>query len=211
MHARILRNRGKFTEMHKVFSIGLESLRCPAGAWLLLLEIIQHGTRAHVIDAQKLLRAFDSTSLVAKGHTALLRARVESDGGNDHALEAARIFAELGWRYHQAVALEIAGIPSEARHIYINIGASTDAERLRGAKRVSRGRPGRSTGSLTQRQRDIVQLLAREKSNSDIATLLGITRKTVRDHMSAILATAGVADREELVEWSRSVFPRSLS
>ena len=59
-------------------------------------------------------------------------ARFEPDKRDEYAMEAARCFAELGWPFHRAVTLEIAEIPSEARQIYVNIGATAEAERLRG-------------------------------------------------------------------------------
>jgi DNA-binding CsgD family transcriptional regulator len=134
-------------------------------------------------------------------------ARFEPDKRDEHAMEAARCFAELGWPFHRAVTLEIAEIPSEARRIYVNIGATAEAERLRGMRRPHRGRPTNRMSSLTPRQIDIVRFIAQGKSNSEIATLLDITRKTVGHHIGAIITNTDLRDRRELSTWAQNFIP----
>lgn len=48
---------------------------------------------------------------------------------------------------------------------------------------------------LTPRERDVLGLLAAGSRNSDIARRLGLTDKTVRNHVSMILIKLGVPDR----------------
>jgi DNA-binding NarL/FixJ family response regulator len=48
---------------------------------------------------------------------------------------------------------------------------------------------------LTARERDVLELLADGRPNSHIARQLGMTDKTVRNHISAILAKLHVPDR----------------
>ncbi|MEJ3749419.1 response regulator transcription factor [Actinomycetes bacterium KLBMP 9797] len=57
---------------------------------------------------------------------------------------------------------------------------------------------------LTDRERQVGELIARGMSNSDIARALGISRYTVKVHVSNILAKLGLPDRVHIVlAWSR--------
>jgi two-component system NarL family response regulator len=57
----------------------------------------------------------------------------------------------------------------------------------------------KSNSCLTEREREILSLVAAEKSNSDIASQLYITVGTVRVHIHAILQKLGTSDRQEAV------------
>jgi DNA-binding NarL/FixJ family response regulator len=50
---------------------------------------------------------------------------------------------------------------------------------------------------LTNREREVLQLIAQGKSNQEIATELFITLKTVKTHVSNILAKLEVEDRTQ--------------
>ncbi|WP_329125619.1 response regulator transcription factor [Streptomyces sp. NBC_01465] len=56
---------------------------------------------------------------------------------------------------------------------------------------------------LTPRERDVLGLIAVGSPNSAVAARLGLSPKTVGNHMSAILTKLGVADRGEAVNWAR--------
>jgi DNA-binding NarL/FixJ family response regulator len=61
-------------------------------------------------------------------------------------------------------------------------------------------RPGsevRGIGALTGRERQVLTLLADGRSNREIARALGVSEKTVKTHVSAVLAKLGVADRTQ--------------
>ena len=69
---------------------------------------------------------------------------------------------------------------------------------------VSAGAPRRSTWAsdieaLTPRQREVLLLIARGLSNTEIDVELGITRATCRSHITALLARLGARDRAQLV------------
>ncbi|MCG8358939.1 MAG: response regulator transcription factor [Kiloniellales bacterium] len=51
--------------------------------------------------------------------------------------------------------------------------------------------------TLTQRQREVFELLAQGKSNPEIARELGVSAHTVRIHISAILRALGVSNRTQ--------------
>ena len=65
---------------------------------------------------------------------------------------------------------------------------------------------------LTNREREVLALLAEGRSNATIAAVLGITHGTVKLHVRAILAKLGVEDRSQaaLVALRRG-FARMLS
>ncbi len=65
---------------------------------------------------------------------------------------------------------------------------------------VTRALASRTPDSdLSTREREVLRLLARGKSNKGIATLLGITEATVKCHVSVILMRLQVTDRTQAV------------
>jgi DNA-binding NarL/FixJ family response regulator len=69
-----------------------------------------------------------------------------------------------------------------------------------GAAGLVATRPGgdsRGIGALTGREREVLALLADGRSNREISRMLTVSEKTVKTHVSAILAKLGVADRTQ--------------
>ena len=56
---------------------------------------------------------------------------------------------------------------------------------------------------LTDRERDVLELIAAGRGNADIARLLSLSPKTVRNNVSSIFAKLQVADRSEAIVRAR--------
>jgi DNA-binding NarL/FixJ family response regulator len=57
--------------------------------------------------------------------------------------------------------------------------------------------PARDAHALTGRELQVLTLLAQGRSNREIARKLGVAEKTVKTHVSSVLAKLGVADRTQ--------------
>jgi len=55
----------------------------------------------------------------------------------------------------------------------------------------------RGIGALTDREREVLAQIADGRSNREIARRLGVSEKTVKTHVSSVLAKLGVADRTQ--------------
>lgn len=58
--------------------------------------------------------------------------------------------------------------------------------------------------SLTYREREVVALIAKGKSNKDIAAALVISERTARTHVSHLLGKLGLESRMQLAIWSHA-------
>jgi DNA-binding NarL/FixJ family response regulator len=108
-------------------------------------------------------------------------------GRRDEAAEA--------WRAARDTATRLGAEPLGA--------ALDDLARRAGLSTGSHPRPGAGPGgtsklaALTDREREVLGLLARGKSNREIGAELFITAKTASVHVSNILAKLGAASRTE--------------
>jgi DNA-binding CsgD family transcriptional regulator len=68
--------------------------------------------------------------------------------------------------------------------------------------------PRNLSAMLSRREREVLQLVARDKTDREIARQLGIGERTVRAHVSRIILKLGVASRVgaavAFVEWTVS-------
>ena len=55
---------------------------------------------------------------------------------------------------------------------------------------------------LTEREQEVLQLIARGLSNRQIADEMYISEKTVKTHVSSILSKLGVQDRTQAAIWA---------
>jgi DNA-binding NarL/FixJ family response regulator len=84
-------------------------------------------------------------------------------------------------------------------------GAQVATAVLAQASARSQTMPGAAFPGLTTRELDVLDLLSRGRSNTEIAALLFLSPKTVRNHVSAVLGKLGVSTRAEAVARARDV------
>jgi len=63
---------------------------------------------------------------------------------------------------------------------------------------------GMPLDDLTEREREILRLLAKGESNREIGEVLFITEGTVKNHVSNILSKLGLRDRTQAALWART-------
>ena len=63
--------------------------------------------------------------------------------------------------------------------------------------------PGPAISDLTPRARDVLGLIARGLPDDQIATKIGVSQNTIRNHVSAIYRATGLSKRSALVVWAR--------
>lgn len=72
---------------------------------------------------------------------------------------------------------------------------------------LSARREQRSEPSLTDREREILELLRLGLANKEIAARLGITVKTVKAHLTSLFQKIGVLDRTQAALWAERFAP----
>jgi DNA-binding NarL/FixJ family response regulator len=77
-------------------------------------------------------------------------------------------------------------------HLLLAAEAAGTLMRLAGA-----GGPGAGLDALTIREREVLAELTRGRSNREIARVLQVSEKTVKAHVSSVLAKLGVSDRTQ--------------
>jgi DNA-binding NarL/FixJ family response regulator len=82
-----------------------------------------------------------------------------------------------------------------AAHVGETIIDPTVASRL--VQAIADGQRSPEDQTLTRREREVLALIARGRSNKRIAFELGISEKTVKTHVGHVLAKLGVSDRTQ--------------
>jgi DNA-binding NarL/FixJ family response regulator len=82
-------------------------------------------------------------------------------------------------------------------------GSQVASAVLAQASRRSPTGPAAAFPGLSTRELDVLDLLSRGRSNHEIASLLFLSPKTVRNHVSAVLGKIGVTTRAEAVAKAR--------
>jgi DNA-binding CsgD family transcriptional regulator len=145
-----------------------------------------------------------------------------ADGDPAPALAAAGYYQSTGRPPERAQALEDAAmllaargdlpaarrVVGEAAGLYRGLGAQWDLRRaaarlrpygIRLGARGQRPRPAQGWEALTPTETQIAYLVAKGHSNPDIAAELWLSRNTVQNHISHILAKLGARSRIEIV------------
>ena len=130
-------------------------------------------------------------------------------GVKGHWQEAARLWERAGNPYQQALELTDAPDPAvvaQGLGILDGLGAVAAGNvvrrrlhrgGMRGLPRGPRATTKRNPGQLTNRQLEIVALLADGCTNAEIAARLYVSRRTVDNHVAAILVRLGISSRRD--------------
>jgi DNA-binding CsgD family transcriptional regulator len=187
---------GERTRLHA----RLASLLATAGPGV-AAELAHHSMASHDIPG-----AF-AASVQAAAEAERLGAPAEAHRHYDLALElwvrvdgaqrlAGMTRAKLGLK--SALAAAASGDVPRAVHLLRRIRARLDPGNGTGNGNGNRARPGPDPlAALTDREREVLSLLARGRSNREIGSELFITPKTASVHVSNILAKLGAASRTE--------------
>jgi len=89
---------------------------------------------------------------------------------------------------------------SEHKHFFTSRISEIVFARYIQEKGTLEGAPEKSR--ITDREREIVQLLAEGKSSKEIATMLGISVRTVETHRAAIMKKLGLKSFSELIRYA---------
>ncbi len=171
------------------------------GSWCslwLAIEVALYGTASDCERVLSLARPGDD--IVVQALLLLIQARLAHLTNDQsvtalHAGRAEAIFRAIGFRYFEAVAMEVGGRLREAHALYESIGAIPDARRLRGLQDAPLVRP-----RLTPRQEQVVSLVMQGLGVDRIATCLRISAKTAEHHLESAMQSVGVNRREDLKE-----------
>lgn len=160
-----------------------------------------------VAELGKLAQATESRllwALLAMSHGALLLAKDDLDGALPLLREACSACQQLNLPYEAAQVRMILGKAARragdeetarlefeaARAAFERLGAGPDAERAARASGVAPNPKG-----LSDREVEVLRLVASGRSNRDIASTLVISEHTVRRHLSNIFHKIGVTSR----------------
>jgi DNA-binding NarL/FixJ family response regulator len=143
--------------------------------------------------------------IAASAQGAVLLAEGDARAALDALRAACREFEELEVPYESARARMLVGLAyrtlgdedgarmelAVARRVFERLGAAPDLARLDALL----GKPGRAADGLTAREVQVLALVAKGKSNKEIAAELVISDRTVARHLSNIFTKLGVSTR----------------
>ena len=143
----------------------------------------------------------EATRRIMAGHPAVA-VLVLTMSEDDDSLFAALRAGARGYLLKEAGADDIArAVVTVARGETVH-GARASARVLDGVRGGMLGAPA-PFPRLTAREREVLELVARGYQNARVAHHLGLSEKTVRNHISAILAKLPAATRAEAVALAR--------
>jgi len=135
--------------------------------------------------------------------TGMTRFQAESTAGPDSAMEhmAGLLAVQCLVRGHDPADFVVL-VPAD----------QALCERLfsRAAALLEEGRAVANPGSLSPRQREILQSVVRNRANKEIASRLNITVRTVKFHISSLLEKFGVDNRVELARRAAGVLQETV-
>jgi DNA-binding CsgD family transcriptional regulator/tetratricopeptide (TPR) repeat protein len=207
-----LAGKGRLREARPLFASALSGPQHGAAivnVWPLAARYVEAG-QLETIRLACAERAANPQDVVARATLALIDAHLARRRGDvaasDHAETARARYASLGWRLHEAVALELLGRTEDALEIYRECGSVADVRRLELAAPEAAGVSSEASGvartaaagGLSPREREVARLIARGYANRAIADELGVGLKTIEKYITAIYAKLNLSSRAEL-------------
>jgi ATP/maltotriose-dependent transcriptional regulator MalT len=146
-----------------------------------------HALADHTVGAVLLAEGDVQAAAVA------LRRAATTWAGLDAPYETARARALLARACHELGDNDTAALErGAARRAFRRLGATLDLARIDAPPAADRAR---GDGSLTPRELDVLRLVARGRTNREIAAALTISEHTVARHLQNVFAKLGVASR----------------
>lgn len=139
----------------------------------------------------------DATGQIVRAHDGEVRVVVLTSFSAREEIMAALDAGASGYLLKDAEPRElIAGVRAAAR------GEAPLAPKAAAAVLASRAEE-RPSESLSDREQDVLRLVAQGLPNKRIARELGISEKTVKAHLTHIFQRIGVSDRTQAAIWAR--------
>lgn len=139
-----------------------------------------------------MLTTYDDESLIVDAVQSGAGGYLMKDAGADQIAAALRAVVGGHTAFGATIAPKLLG--NLAREQVGGTGRSAAGQRAA---------DGKAPASFTARENDILRLLAQGLQNKEIAERLGITEKTVRDHIVHILDELDLRDRTQAALWAR--------
>ncbi|HYW53589.1 MAG TPA: AAA family ATPase, partial [Dongiaceae bacterium] len=199
-YAELAVARGDAAGAADLLSRALAALGDDARPLFLCALVAQHGRERDLPRARTLLEAHErdrsraAERALFDAHVAARRRRRAEAA--QRALEAAELYGELRWVMQQARALELAGRDADALRIYRAANSARDAARL--AESVRAADP---LAPLTPREREIAYLVLAGRSNREAGAMLGLSERTVGNHLQSVFNRLGIGSRRELAAY----------
>lgn len=187
--------QGAGDEVRALLADAAASIERPHRCASLLLQIAAAGAAPERRWARRIFAAWPARPRVKRACRLFFEAldsQAEARAVRLAALSAAA-FARLGWRLHEARALERAGRPAAAAAAYAACGDVRDLDRIGAASS-----PPAAAIALSGRQMEVARLVADGETNRAIARRLHISEHTVEHHLSTIFARLGLRSRSAL-------------
>jgi len=202
--AEMLFDQGRLREAQHAFATALTVVGTATSDLWTLLWPGRFAAAEDLARLRELMSPWAAKQPTSRGHAYLefldshiARAAGDENAAARHAANAAAIFAELGYVLLEASALELSGRRRDALETYRRARAFGDVARL-DRELAPRGRRDRRAVDLSDRERQVAQLIGAAKSNKAIAAALSISERTVENHVTSIFKKMGVASRTEL-------------
>ena len=183
---------------------------------ILLAAASLEQARAAATELSTIARAIGAPLLnasSAQATAAVLLAEGDVAGAATLLCEASKIWRELGMPYEEAQTCVLMAVVCErrgdeegrrleleaARRLFAQLNADFSLARLAGQSTPATNQP---PGSLSERETQVLRLVASGKTNRAIAEELFISEKTVARHVSNIFDKLGVSTRSAATAWA---------